>query len=137
MTFRFIARTAGVDIDPDGYSITAGLAEHDDGTGFNLIFLCDGADPDPLAPEMGMDTHCLVTGEQEGTAYGCVREVSSTGNVLRIVLAPEALPDLNLDDSEIEATLEAPTADLDRFREVLARVLAYGRADAKPVSVRL
>ncbi|WP_433578936.1 Imm10 family immunity protein [Nocardia brasiliensis] len=137
MTLRFVARTAGVDMDPDGYSITAGLAEHDDGTGFNLLFMCDGADPDPLTPEMGMDTHCLVTGEQEGTAYGCVREVTLTGNVLRIVLAPEALPDLNLDDSEIEATLQVSAADLDRFREVLAHVLAYGRADAKPVSVSL
>ncbi|WP_329619137.1 hypothetical protein OG357_00320 [Streptomyces sp. NBC_01255] len=81
-----------------------------------------------------MDTHCLVTAGQ-GTAYGCVREAVLTGNVLRVSLDPEALDDLRLTDSEIEAVIEAPAEDIVLFREVLARVLGYGRADAVPTRV--
>ncbi|MFI7005193.1 hypothetical protein [Streptomyces sp. NPDC050145] len=40
-------------------------------------------------------------------------------------------------DSEIEAVLAAPAEDVARFREVLARVLAYGRAEARPTRVTL
>ncbi|MGW7416648.1 hypothetical protein [Streptomyces sp. NPDC054863] len=35
-------------------------------------------------------------------------------------------------DSEIEAVIEAPAEDLIAFRQVLAQVLGYGRADAGP-----
>ncbi|MFE5973716.1 hypothetical protein ACFQ64_16345 [Streptomyces sp. NPDC056460] len=78
-----------------------------------------------------MDTHCLVTAGQ-GTAYGCVREAVLTGNVLHVSLDPGALEDLRLDASEIEAVIEAPDEDIVQFREVLAQVLIYGRADAMP-----
>ncbi|WP_411108699.1 hypothetical protein [Streptomyces sp. c-19] len=77
------------------------------------------------------DTHCLVTARQ-GTAYGCVREAVLTGNVLRVSLHPEALTDLRLSDGKIEAVIEALAEDVLRFREVLAKVLAYGRADVRP-----
>ncbi|WP_228976233.1 hypothetical protein [Streptomyces sp. DH12] len=76
----------------------------------------------------------LVTAGQ-GTAYGCVREAVLEGNVLRILLDPEALESLRLEDSEIEAVIEAPAHDVSRFREILAQVLAYGRADAMPARV--
>ncbi|WP_328541451.1 hypothetical protein OHT17_03335 [Streptomyces sp. NBC_00371] len=55
-----------------------------------------------------------------------------SGNVLRISLNPEALEDLRLSDSEIEVVIEAPAEDVVLFRQVLARVLAYGRANAVP-----
>ncbi len=83
---------------------------------------------------MGMDTHCLVTAGQ-GTAYGCVREAVLTGKVLRVSLDPDALENLRLSDSEVEAVIEAPDEDVVQFRKVLAQVLAYGRADALPVRV--
>ncbi|WP_460064320.1 hypothetical protein [Streptomyces sp. YKOK-I1] len=58
-----------------------------------------------------MDTHCLVTPDQ-GTAYGCVREVELDGEVLRVTLEPSSL-------------------------EVLPRILAYGRPDARPRLIKL
>lgn len=61
-----------------------------------------------------------------------MREAVLDGNILRISLDPEALESLRLDEVEIEAVIEAPAEDVTRFREILAQVLAYGRADAVP-----
>ncbi|MFJ6796821.1 hypothetical protein [Streptomyces sp. NPDC091268] len=134
MTYRFIARAARTEIDPDGYFTEAALAEGEDGSGFILMFMAGEEVPDDQEVALGMDTHCLVTAGQ-GTAYGCVREAVLTGNVLRVSLDPEALEDLRLTDSEIEAVIEAPAEDIVLFREVLAQVLDYGRADAVPTRV--
>ncbi|MFH8616339.1 hypothetical protein ACH4E8_14855 [Streptomyces sp. NPDC017979] len=131
MTFRFTARAACVEIDPEGCFTEAGLAESEDGSGFILMFMAGEAEPDDQEVALGMDTHCLVTAGQ-GTAYGCVREAVLEDNVLRVVLDPESLESLRLDDGEIEAVIEAPAGDIARFREVLAQVLTYGRADATP-----
>lgn len=136
MTYRFTARAAGAEIDPDGYFTEAGLSEGEDGSGFVLLFMSGEENPDEQDTALGFDTHCLVTAGQ-GTAYGCVREAVLTGNVLRVSLAPGALAGLRLADADIEATIEAPADDVARFREVLAEVLAYGRADALPVRVAL
>ncbi|TRV71722.1 hypothetical protein FKN01_31400 [Streptomyces sp. 130] len=134
MTVRFTARVAGTEIDPDGYFTEAGLSETEDGSGFILSFMSGEEDPDDQEVALGMDTHCLVTAGQ-GTAYGCVREAVLEGNVLRVVLDPGALESLRLEDCEIEAVIEAPAPDVARFREVLAQVLAYGRADSLPARV--
>lgn len=136
MTYRFTARAAGVEIDPDGYFTEAGLAEREDGSGFILLFMAGEDDPDDQEVALGLDTHCLVTAGQ-GTAYGCVREAVLEGNIFRVSLDPEALESLGLDDSEIEAVIETPAEDVARFREVLAQVLTYGRADALPARVVL
>lgn len=134
MTYRFTARAAKTEIDPDGYFTEAALAEAEDGSGFIMMFMAGEEEPDDQEVALGMDTHCLVTAGQ-GTAYGCVREAVLTGNVLRIALDPEALADLRLTDPEIEAVIEAPAEDVRQFREVLAQVLGYGRADAVPTRV--
>lgn len=131
MTYRFAARVVRTEIDPDGCFTEASLAENEDGSGFVLMFMSGEEDPDDQEAALGMDTHCLVTAGQ-GTAYGCVREAVLEGGVLRVSLRPEALEDLRLSDGEIEAVIEAPAEDVRRFREVLARVLAYGRTDALP-----
>ncbi|MFF0400074.1 hypothetical protein ACFYSJ_30610 [Streptomyces sp. NPDC005248] len=136
MTYRFTARVATTEIDPDGYFTEAALAESEDGSGFILMFMAGEDDPDDQEIALGMDTHCLVTAGQ-GTAYGCVREAVLTGNVLRVSLRSEALEDLRLSDGEIEAVIEAPAEDVALFREVLTRVLAYGRADAVPTRIAL
>ncbi|MFJ5711683.1 Imm10 family immunity protein [Streptomyces sp. NPDC093105] len=131
MPYRFTARVATTEIDPDGYFAEAALAESEHGSGFILMFMAGEEEPDDQDIALGMDTHCLVTADQ-GTAYGCVREAVVEGNILRISLDPEALESLRLDEAEIEAVLEAPPEDVTRLREVLAQVLAYGRADAVP-----
>ncbi|WP_055599647.1 Imm10 family immunity protein [Streptomyces aureus] len=134
MTYRFTARAARTEIDPDGYFTEAALAEGEDGSGFIMMFMAGEEEPDDQEVALGMDTHCLVTAGQ-GTAYGCVREAVLTDNVLRISLDPEALGDLRLTDPEVEAVIEAPAEDIRQFREVLAQVLGYGRADAVPTRV--
>ncbi|MFF1359594.1 hypothetical protein [Streptomyces sp. NPDC058297] len=134
MTYRFTARVATTEIDADSYFIEAALAEGEDGGGFILMFMAGGEEPDEQEVALGMDTHCLVTAGQ-GTGYGCVREAVLTGNVLRVSIAPEALEDLRLTDSEIETVIDAPAEDLVRFREVLAQVLGYGRAGAVPTRI--
>ncbi|KOU59207.1 Imm10 family immunity protein [Streptomyces sp. IGB124] len=131
MTYRFTARAATTEIDPDGYFTEAALAEGEDGSGFILMFMAGEEEPDDQEVALEMDTHCLVTASQ-GTAYGCVREAVLDGNVLRLSLDPDALESLRLDEAEIEAVIEAPAESIARFREVLARVLTYGRADAVP-----
>ncbi|MFJ2627673.1 hypothetical protein ACIO6T_30805 [Streptomyces sp. NPDC087532] len=134
MTYRFTARAARTEIAPDGYFTEAALAEGEDGSGFTLMFMAGEEDSDGQEVALGTDTHCLVTARQ-GTEHGCVHEAVLAGNVLRISLNPEALEDLRLNDSEIEAVIETPAEDIVMFREVLAQVLAYGRADAVPTRV--
>ncbi|SFN82256.1 Uncharacterised protein [Nocardia asteroides] len=107
------------------------MAESPDGEGFFLLFMCDFEEPDVQEVALGMDTHCLVIPDQ-GTAYGCVREVELTGDLLRVTLDPDALDDLGLTDSVIEAQLRVPSAQLARLREVLPRIVAFGRPEARP-----
>ncbi len=109
----------------------AGVAESGDEDGFSLMFMCDFNEPDAQEVSLGMDTHCLVTPDQ-GTAYGCVREVQLDDDVLRVTLDPESLDDLGLTDPVIEALLRAPAEDLARMREVLPRILRYGRPEGRP-----
>ncbi|MFF0091652.1 Imm10 family immunity protein [Streptomyces canus] len=132
MTYRFTAQLAcGLD-DPDQDDcVIAGVAESDDEGAFSLLFMCDFNEPDAQEVRLGMDTHCLVTPDQ-GTAYGCVREVELNGELLRVTLDPSSLDALGLTDPVVEVSLRVPAADVARMREVLSRILAYGRPDARP-----
>ncbi|MFE2086297.1 Imm10 family immunity protein [Streptomyces sp. NPDC059460] len=132
MTYRFTARiVCGFDDPDEDDCVMAGVAESNDEEGFSLLFMCDFDEPDAQEVSLGMDTHCLVTPDQ-GTAYGCVREVELDGDVLRVTLDPASLNDLGLTNPVVEALLRAPAADVTRMREVLPRILAYGRPDARP-----
>ncbi|MFD0309536.1 Imm10 family immunity protein [Streptomyces sp. NPDC127119] len=119
------------EIDEANDIMQAGVAEDDDGEGFFLLFMSDMGEPSRQDVALGLDTHCLVTAD-EGTAYGCVREVTLSDNLLTVSLHPAALDDLGLADTEIEALLEVPQDDIGRLREVLAQVLTFGREDARP-----
>jgi hypothetical protein len=122
---RFVARVLHSEEQPENACALAAIAE-DDG-GFGLIFQCGLAEPDEQDVALGMDCHCLVTTDG-GTAYGCVEEIALDGDVLRIVLDPASLADLELDDAEIEVTLALADADVAELRSGLRRVLGYGRA---------
>jgi hypothetical protein len=136
VTYRFIADVAcGFDNADEDDCVMAGVAESDGG-GFSLTFMCDFDEPDAQEVSLGFDTHCLVTPDQ-GTAYGCVREVTIAGDVLLVVLDPASLAALDLEDPVVEAVLRAPAADVARFREVLRRILAFGRSEARPAVVNL
>ncbi|MBB2744139.1 UNVERIFIED_ORG: hypothetical protein FHR35_003975 [Microbispora rosea subsp. rosea] len=136
MTYRFTARAAGGDEEFDEDCRSAGVAEFEDGTGFILIFMSGIEEADDQDVDLGHDTHCLVTADQ-GTAYGCVREVAVRDDTLRVVLDPAALQNLGLDDPVIEAVLDVSEAEVNRLREMLRSIFSYGRADARPVLVDL
>lgn len=136
MTYRFTARAVAAEFDPDNDVMTAGVAEDGDGGGFILLFMSSMGEPSRQNVSLGLDTHCLVTQDQ-GTAYGCVREITLSNQLLTVSLDPASRDDLGLEDAEIEAELDVPEEDIERMREVLAQVLAFGRADARPRRVEL
>lgn len=137
MAYRFVANIAygwQEKRPPDSYVPTAGVAESEDEEGFALEFQCGFGEPDEQDIRNGSDSYCVVTPDQN-TAYGCVRTVELEGNLLRVTFDPAYLDDLCLDDPVVEAVLRAPDEDVARMREALARILAYGRADALPILI--
>ncbi|MGW1612468.1 Imm10 family immunity protein [Streptomyces sp. NPDC002285] len=110
----------------------AALAEADDEEAFSMMFMCAFGEPSAQDVAHGFDTHCVVTPDQS-TAYGCVRAVELDEDVLRVTLDPASLDALELTDPVVEAVLHVPEADTARMLGVLARILAYGRLDARPV----
>ncbi|WP_434091305.1 Imm10 family immunity protein [Streptomyces flaveus] len=123
------------EVDVDG-EVQAGVAEDEDSDGFFLLFMSGIGEPSRQDIALGFDTYCVVTPDQ-CTAYGCVREIALRGNLLTVSLAPASLDDLELEDTEIEAVLDVPVEGIEQLREVLARVLAFGRQDARPRRVDL
>ncbi|MFZ3473615.1 hypothetical protein ACODT3_08155 [Streptomyces sp. 4.24] len=128
MTYRFTARAVAAEADVDG-EMQAGVAEEDEG--FFLLFTRAVGEPSAQDISLGLDTYCVMTPDQ-CTAHGCVREVALTGNLLTVSLDPGCLDDLELEDAEIEAVLDVPAEGIDELREVLAKVLAFGREEARP-----
>ncbi|MEU8860985.1 hypothetical protein [Streptomyces umbrinus] len=136
MAYRFTARAIAAEVDHANDVMQAGVAEDDSGEGFLLLFMSNIGEASRPNVSLGLDTHCLVTQDQ-GTAYGCVREVSLSDNMLAVSLDPASLDDLELEYAEIEALLDVPEEDIERLRDVLGQVLAFGREDARPERVDL
>ncbi|WP_030326549.1 Imm10 family immunity protein [Streptomyces flavochromogenes] len=128
MTYRFMASSVATEMDVDG-EMQAGVAEDDEG--FFLLFTRTVGEPSSQDISLGLDTYCVMTPDQ-CTAYGCVREVALTDTLLTVTLAPDCLDDLELEDTKIEAVLDVPTESIDELRGVLAKVLAFGREEARP-----
>ncbi|MFI7089198.1 Imm10 family immunity protein [Streptomyces anulatus] len=116
------------EVDVDG-EMQAGVAEEDEG--FFLLFTSPIVEPSAQDISLGLDTYCVMTPDQS-TAYGCVREVALTGSLLTVSLDPACLDDLELEDAKIEAVLDVPAESIDEMRKVLAKVLAFGRQEARP-----
>jgi immunity protein 10 of polymorphic toxin system len=129
----FVAHVTGVDTED---ALVAALAEHEDGTGRAVLFQAAHEPPDDQDVRLGLDTYCLVTQDQ-GTAYGCVRELTLDADHLRVVIDPDHLADLGLTDPVIEVRLAVPPESVEVLREALARILTYGRLDARPALLRL
>ncbi|MFF8266524.1 Imm10 family immunity protein [Streptomyces sp. NPDC016562] len=116
------------EIDVDG-EMQAGVAEEDGG--FFLLFTSAMGEPSAQDVSLGLDTYCVMTPDQ-CTTYGCVREVALTGSLLTVLLDPECLDDLELEEAKLEAVLDVPAESMDEMREVLAKVLTFGREEARP-----
>ncbi|MFI2346654.1 Imm10 family immunity protein [Streptomyces sp. NPDC019443] len=130
MAYRFTARAVAAEVDVDG-EMQAGVAEYEDEEGFFLLFTSPIAEPSTQDISLGLDTYCVMTPDQ-CTAFGCVREVALTGSLLTVSLDPDCLDDLELEDAEIEAVLDMPAKSIDEMRDVLAKVLAFGRTEVRP-----
>ncbi|MCY0950537.1 Imm10 family immunity protein [Streptomyces sp. H27-S2] len=128
MTYRFTARAVAAEVDAEG-EMQAGVAEEDEG--FFLLFTSAIGEPSVQDISLGLDTYCVMTPDQ-CTAYGCVLEVALTGSLLTVSLDPDRLDDLELEDAKIEAVLDVPAESIDEMREVLAKVLTFGREEARP-----
>jgi hypothetical protein len=133
MSIEFIAHVTGVD---DEDCLVAGVSERDDGLGRELIFQASHEPPDEQDAEVGMDTYCLVT-QGQGTAYGCVLELTIDGDRMHVVLDPDALADLGLDDPSIKVHLAVDAQSIEVLRDYLRQILTYGRAGARPSVLRL
>ena len=128
MSLSFTARAAGVD---DGDCLAAGLAETVDGGGRSLTFQASLYPADEQEVSLGMDAYCLTT-ESHATAYGCLDEVVYDAGQLRLVIRPEALDELGLDDPLIVVQVAADPESVNTFREMLREILAYGRPEVRP-----
>jgi len=136
MALRFTARAVTAEADTDNDVRQAGVAEDESGEGFVLLFVSALGEPSPRSVSLGLDSYCLVTQEQ-GTAYGCVREVTLADRLLTVSLDPASLEDLGLEDTGIEVVLAVPDREIERMRAMLVQVLAFGREDARPRRVLL
>lgn len=128
MTYRFTASSVAAEVSVDG-ELQAGVAEEDEG--FFLLFTSAVGEPSAQDISLGLDTYCVMTPDQ-CTAYGCVREVALTDTLLTVSLDPGCLDDLELEDAKIEAVLDVPAESIDEMCEVLAKVLTFGREEARP-----
>jgi len=127
MMIRFTAQAAGADEYPEDEVLSAGVSETPAGEGVILIFQCCTCEPDDQDIALGMDTYCVVT-ENQGTAYGAVRELTLRNNVLRVAFDPDDLEALGLAEPEVEVTLDVDEESIEQLRQILS----YGRADARP-----
>lgn len=136
MTYRFTARVVVAAVERDNDVMQAGVAEDEAGDGFFLLFMSNIGEPSRQNVALGLDSHCLVT-QGQGTAYGCVRGVTLSNGLLTVSLDPASLDDLGLEDTKIEAELDVLDEDIERMRDVLVQVLAFGREEARPQRVDL
>lgn len=135
MTYRFVANIAygwHDELPPGAYCPSAGVIESEDEESFALEFQSSVDEPDEQNVRLGMDSYCVVTPDQN-TAYGCVRTVELSGDLLRVTFDPAHLDDLGLDDPVVEVVLDAPAEGVARMGEALKHILAYGRPDARPI----
>ena len=65
------------------------------------------------------------------------RELTIDGDRLQVIIAPDALADLGLDDAEIRAQLAVEAHSVELRREYLGLILTYGRPEAQPAILRL
>ena len=84
---------------------------------------------------LGIDTYCVFA--DQGPVYGCVREAMLRDRLLRVVLAADAPAHLGVGDCEFEVVLDVEAALVARFRDMLTQILAYSRAEARPVVLDL
>jgi hypothetical protein len=87
-----------------------GIAEDIDLRGWQLIFMRANSFDDQDV-RLGQDTYCIVSGNQEGTAYGGVVAWSANGSILDFTFTLDAAQELGV-APDTAVTLDGPEADV-------------------------
>lgn len=127
MTLQLTARVAAFVAEDDNDVLFAGVAEHPDGSGWSLLFQGGSPDPDESTED---EDYCLVT-ETSACAYGGVDGVTLRDNRLLLSLEAGAAAALDLPD-RLEITLDTDAAQVELFRDGLARIFAATSLDCRP-----
>ena len=114
---------------------TAGFSEHHIEAGFSLLFQAqaDAYAPDQQDIELGMDTYCIVTGDQSGVHYGGLQHAELAGNELQLIFKPGIGHKFGVAD-QLRVRLEVNASALREFKEGFRQVVSvpWGRASEKP-----
>lgn len=134
VTIQFEAAGGGTEESPgteDGW-FEVGVSENSDGSGRVLVFQCLLAEPDEQNTSLGMDTYC-ISNESGGSTYAGIDAVEANEEHLRVTFTDTAAEELELTDKEVDVSLRKLSDDtIAEIHAGLRRVLAYGRADARP-----
>jgi hypothetical protein len=109
---RFVAAVARIDEDYQGGFVTAGFAEHADGTGDVLLVQRRTGPPDPQDVELGLDSYCLISGD--AVHYGGVTGLAFTDRTVRFTVTTAAQEALGWPHPVVEVTVRP--ADLPALR---------------------
>jgi len=113
--------------DSDLNTRSAGLAEHDDGTGKLIIFQSQLSGYSAQDARLGQDSYCVVN-EDGATVYGGVLSCLSDGSTLKIAFSAQAAEVLECDSNLV---CELPVVD-ESFFEGLLSVLRSGNPGTWP-----
>jgi hypothetical protein len=130
---EMVARSAGFGGEEEFGCLMAGISEFADGSGYALFFEADPREPDQQDIECGMDTYCIVTGDQSGVRYGGLQHAELVGNELRLIFKAGIGCEFGVAD-EFKARLEVSESALQEFKEGFRQVVwaPWGRASEKP-----
>ncbi|MEU5990240.1 Imm10 family immunity protein [Spirillospora sp. NPDC047418] len=121
-------RLASAVEDAEAGTFVIGLAEHPDGTGQALLFMCRAAPESESRRDA--ETYCLST-DSGAVHYGGVRECVLEGRTLRLRLTRAAARDLEI-GPDLTIALEFEDGALDELRGGLRRVLTTGPRRDRP-----
>ncbi|WP_329568551.1 hypothetical protein [Kitasatospora sp. NBC_01266] len=126
-----VARAAGVEEHQP--LLLVGFAESEDGGGRAFHFQCDlrRNDYEEGSNWPEGESYC-VSNEGGFTRFGCVSEIESKGNTIRVVFTEGAVRDLRLGDSEYEFQIVSKDVEMAEILGELRRILTCGRPEYHP-----
>jgi hypothetical protein len=115
--------------------LTAGFSEFETEVSFSLLFQAQAGAyaPEQQDIELGMDTYCIVAGDQSEVHYGGLRHAELAGNELQLIFKPSIGHKFGVAD-ELRVQLEVDECILQEFKEGFRQVVSvpWGRASEKP-----
>jgi hypothetical protein len=132
---EMVAHVVGFAEEEELGCFTAGFSEFDTDAGFSLLFQAqaDAHAPDQQDIELGMDTYCIVTGDQSQVHYGGLQHAKLAGKELQLIFKPGIGHKFGVAD-KLRVRLEVSECALQEFKEGFRQVVSvpWGRATEKP-----